>query len=169
VVALPSDLRKRVAARVTKPGCADFMRKIIAEAARIDGEAFDYKGDLMNLYDRVQKGGGFNFRVQKDKGNAGVDSNGQPIVYIKPVSTSNSPANREKRIDNIQTNYAGTALNEIMHTAKNSGLYFDRTMAIALSRALTLDELKANPLPASSDEDVNSRYWHPLFLNHCQP
>jgi hypothetical protein len=166
-VQLPGDLRDRVAARVNNPNtdCADFMKRLIAAAARIDGKAFDYGNDLMNLFDRVKNGGGFNLRQQQDKGNAGFDSRGRPAVYIKPVSTSGG----ERQIDNIQTNYAGTALNEIMHTAKNSGLYFDRTMAIALSRVLTPDDLKSNPLPKSSDEGINSRYWHPLFLKHCQP
>jgi hypothetical protein len=38
------------------------MKKLIAAAAGIDGKAFDYGNDLMNLFDRVQNGGGFNLR-----------------------------------------------------------------------------------------------------------
>ena len=167
VVPLPGDLRDRVAARVNNPksDCADFMKRLIAEAARIDGKAFNYGSDLMNLSDRVQNGGGFNLRQQVDKGNAGFDSRGRPAVYIKPVSTSNDP----RRIDNVQTNYAGTALNEIMHLAKNSGFYDDPVMARALFNILSPDEQKANPRPNSNARDPNSRYWHPLFLEHCQP
>jgi len=119
VVLIPGNLRNRVAARVNdqNSGCADFMRQIIANAAKIDGKAFDYTGDLMNLFDRVQNGGGFNLRAQKDKGNADLDSHGKPIVYIKPVTAANDP----RRIDNVQTNYAGTALGEIMHTPRTMG------------------------------------------------
>jgi hypothetical protein len=140
------------------------MKQLIAQAAKVGGTAFDYGDNLMNLYDRVQKGAGFMLREQEDKGNAGYE-NGKPAVYIKPVSTSGG----ERQINNIQTNYAGTALNEIMHLTKASGFYGDRTMAIALSRVLTPEQLKANPLPKSSDAGINSRYWHPLFLQHCQP
>ena len=63
------------------------MKKLIASAARVGGTAFDYGDDLMDLYDRVQKGAGFMLREQEDKVNAGYE-NGKPAVYIKPVSTS---------------------------------------------------------------------------------
>ncbi len=140
-----------------------FGELTVTVARQLDGKAFDYGNDLMNLFDRVQNGGGFNLRQQQDKGNAGFDSRGRPAVYIKPVSTSGG----ERQIDNIQTNYAGTALNEIMHLSRNSGFYDDPVMARALFTLLTPDERKANPLP--NGRDASSRYWHPLFLKHCQP
>lgn len=64
--------------------------------------------------------------------------------------------------------YAVTVLNELMHNAKNSGMYSDRDLARAISKLLAPDELAANPLPKAKDVDTNSAYFHSLFNRHCR-
>jgi hypothetical protein len=164
VVPLPTDLRDRVESRVNNPdsGCKDFVMSVIAEAGKIDGKAFST--DPMTNYDRIQREGGFKLKEQEEKGTANFDGN-KRVVYIKPVATSSDP----RKIDNVRNNYAGTALSEVIHHAKNSGVYGDRTMAKAVFKILSPAEQKANPLPRTNDQGTNSRYWHPLVLNRCQP
>lgn len=161
-VPLPSDLRGRVASRVNNPNsdCGKFIQRLIAEAAKIDGKAFST--DPLALFDRIQSQAGFKLREQGEKGTANFEGS-KRVVYINPVSTSSDP----RRINNVQNNYAGTSLNEVIHHAKNSGVYGDRTMAIAIFNIMTPAERAANPLPKSSNQRINSGYWHPLLLGHC--
>jgi RHS repeat-associated protein len=163
-VPLPSDLRARVAKRVDNPktDCSAYISKLIAEAAKIDGKA--YSTDAMKNYDRVAGEGGFKLKEQKDKGTANFDGN-KRVVHIKPVSDPSD----SRKADNIQTNYAGTALNEVIHHAKNGGVYGDRTMAKATFNMMTPEQQKENPLPSGGDDEGNTRYWHPKLLDHCQP
>jgi hypothetical protein len=139
-VRLPSNLRDLVAKRVNNPAthCGEFISELIAEAGRINGKA--YSTDLMANFDRIQREAGFKLKEQDDKGTANFEGN-KRVVYIKPVSTSSDP----RRIANVQTNYAGTALNEVIHHAKDSGVYGDRTMARAIFNILPPAEQKSNP------------------------
>jgi hypothetical protein len=47
-------------------------------------------------------------------------------------------------------------------------MYTDRRLAIALFDSLTPAEQKANPLPDTSDREVNARYFH-NFLTGALP
>jgi hypothetical protein len=40
-------------------------------------------------------------------------------------------------------------------------------MATAIFNTMTPAEHKANPLPTTNNQRVNSGYWHPLLLGHC--
>ena len=161
-LALPSDLRDRVANVVNNPDsdCADFIRRLISEAAKIKGKAFS--GDALTLFARVQGQAGFKLKKMSDSGAASKEGN-KRVVYINPVSTSADP----RVTDHTLNGYAVTAVNELMHHASKSGFYSDRTLAQAIFRLLTPDEQQRNPLPRSRDFYINSRYFHPLFTKHC--
>jgi len=61
-----------------------------------------------------------------------------------------------------------TALNELMHHAKKSGVYLDRELAVAIFPLLSSEQQAAHPLPQTSDVDANSAYFHSLFNLHCR-
>ena len=96
------------------------------------------------------------------------DLQASQVVSVKlksvPVNSTTDP-----RLSEHQAYaYAVTALNELMHQAKTSGMYSDRELAMAIFPLLS-DELKAaHPLPNTIDRDKNSSYFHSLFNLHCR-
>jgi hypothetical protein len=141
-----------------KTDCAEFIKKLIGKLRKA------FSDDPMDLFKRVENGRGFRLgNTGKYAGLAGITS-GKREVTIRPVSSTTDP-----RLSEHQAYaYAVTALNEVMHHAKNSGLYSDRDLAIAVATLLTPDQLEENPLPKTSDRDTNSKYFHSLFNQHCR-
>jgi hypothetical protein len=165
-VPLPSDLEDRVADRVNNPAtdCGELMKKIINEAAARKGKA--HSNDPLTIFQRVQREGGFHLRIQKNSGEAPVTMSGKRIVYIKQVFESDDP----RVINHVQNAYANVALNEIMHHAASGGsVYTDRILAQALFKVMTPAEQLANPLPQSSNEKLNGRYFHNFLTARCPP
>ncbi|MFL6257525.1 MAG: RHS repeat domain-containing protein [Pyrinomonadaceae bacterium] len=164
VVNLPDNLKERVEKRVnnSKSDCANFIRQLIEEAARIAGDKA-YSTDAMKNFNRIQGEGGFHLKEQNEKGTANFTGGGKRLVNIKPVTAPDD----QRKIENTLTNYAGTALGEVLHHARDGGVYNDRLMAKATYNSLSKDEQKAHPLPSTDDQGINSRYWHPLLLGHC--
>jgi hypothetical protein len=130
---LPSNLKERIAGVVNNPngGCADFIKRLISEAEHIDGTAFS--NDRMTLFQRVQDQAGFALKYIQYGGTANRKGN-KRIVYINPVSRSSAPNINEHSLNA----YAVTALNELMHHAKESGFYSDRTLAQSTFNCLLL-------------------------------
>ena len=60
------------------------------------------------------------------------------------------------------------ALNDLMHHARESGVYNDRALAQVIFPLLKDEEKLANPLPTSSHYLVNSKYFHSLFDTRCR-
>lgn len=142
-----------------KTGCAEFIKKLIGN---LKDKAFS--DDPMKLFERVEKEKGF--RLGNTGKYAGLSSmpNGKRQVKIGPIGST-----ADSRLSEHQAYaYAVTVLNELMHHAKNSGMYSDRDLARAISKLLAPDELAANPLPKTSDVDTNSVYFHSLFNRHCR-
>jgi YD repeat-containing protein len=163
ILPVPANLKDRIAAVVNNPktDCAEFIRKLISEAQRIDGTAFSR--DPLDLFKRVQDQAGFELKNIKNSGEANRKGN-KRVVYINPVSESSDP-----RVNNHSMNaYAVTALNELMHHARKSDFYTDRILAQALFKLLSPAEQQAHSLPQSRNEEVNSLYFHPLFNQHCK-
>jgi len=161
---LPSDLRERIAAVVDNPNsdCASFIKRLIEEAGDIGGEAFS--SDPLALFKRVQEQASFKLKNTSPYGAVANRDGNKRVVYINPVSDSGDP----RVNDHSQNAYAVTALNELMHHARQSGFYSDRTLAQAIFRLLSPAEQQIHPLPKSRSEEVNSRYFHPLFNKHCK-
>ena len=88
------------------------------------------------------------------------------MVYLKPMTLSGSESDRV--IEHTKNGYAVTALNELMHHARNSGIYTDRMLAEAAYKLLTPWRQFANPLPEPNDVDANSKYFHPVINQHCR-
>lgn len=162
-VPLPSDLLDRVANRVNNPDtdCAELIKKVINEAAKVDGKA--YSDNPLAIFDRIQREGGFRLRRQKESGDANFTSGGKRLVYIKRVSESGDP----RVINHVQNAYANVALNEIMHHAAEGGMYSDRVLAIALFNSLSPAKQMENPLPNTKNHRVNGRYFHNFLTAHC--
>lgn len=142
-----------------KTDCAEFIKKLMGN---LRGKAFS--DDPIKLFERVENEKGFRLGdTGKYAGLAGMP-NGKRQITIRPASATADP-----RLSEHQAYaYAVTALNELMHHAKNSGMYSDRDLARAISKLLTPDQLAANPLPKTSDVDTNSAYFHSLFNLHCR-
>jgi YD repeat-containing protein len=159
---LPLNLRDRVSNIINNPKskCAEFVKNLIIEAAKLDGAAFSH--NALDIFNRVENQAGFQLKNIKDSGEANRKGS-KRVVYVKGVSVSGD----ERVIDHTLNGYAVTVLNELMHHAKKSGLYNDRTLARAAFALLTPTERKENPLPRSGDISVNSRYFHPLFTKRC--
>jgi len=118
----------------------------------------------MKLFERVEEGNGFRLgNTGKYAGLSGITS-GKREVTIRPVSSTTYPRLAEHQA----YAYAVTALNELMHQAKNSGVYSDRDLAKGIAKSITADQLAANPLPRTSDVETNSEYFHSLFNLHCR-
>jgi hypothetical protein len=72
-------------------------------------------------------------------------------------------------VDEHTTNgYAVTVVNELMHHARQSGVYDDRVLARGAFSLLTPDEQTRNPLPKSGNAETNSKYFHALLKLHCR-
>lgn len=158
---LPTDLKDRVANIVNNPNtdCAEFIKKLIGN---LKGKAFS--DDPMKLFQRVENGKGFRLgNTGKYAGLAGITS-GKRKVTIRPVDSTTNP----KLSEHQAYAYAVTALNELMHHAKNSGVYTDRELAVAIFPLLSSEQQAANPLPTTSDVDRISVYFHSLFNLHCR-
>jgi hypothetical protein len=158
---LPTDLKTRVANIMNNPktDCADFIKKLIGN---LRDKAFS--SDPMDLFERVEKEKKF---ILGNTGKyAGLSDmpGGKRQVRIRPVGSTTDPNLTEHQA----YAYAVTALNELMHHAKNSGLYSDRELARAISKIISPPQLAANPLPATSDVYTNSQYFHNLFKLHCR-
>jgi len=138
--------------------CAEFIKKLIGN---LKGAFSD---DPIKLFERVEKGKGFRLgNTGKYAGLSGITS-GKREVTIRPVSSTTDP-----RLSEHQAYaYAVTALNELMHHAKNSGVYSDRELAVAIFPLLSSDQQAANPLPRTNDVYTNSAYFHSLFNLHCR-
>jgi hypothetical protein len=163
ILPLPLNLKDRIAAVVNDPNtdCAEFIKKLISEAEKIDGKALS--SNPLILFERVQNQAGFELK-NMPYGGATDRKGNKRVVYINPVSkSSDSNVN-----DHSQNAYAVTALNELMHHARKTDFYLDRTLAQAIFRLLTPTEQQAAPLPKSKNEEVNSEYFHPLFKKHCK-
>ena len=158
---LPTDLKTRVANIVSnvKTDCADFIKKLMGN---VKDKAFS--DDPMTLYERVEKEKGFRL------GNTGKYSGlsdmpgGKRQVRIRPIGSTTDPRLAEHQA----YAYAVTALNELMHHAKDSGLYSDRQLAVAIFPLLSSEMQAAHPLPQKSDVDTNSSYFHSLLNLHCR-
>jgi hypothetical protein len=139
--------------------CAEFIKKLIGN---LKGKAFS--DDPMKIFARVENEKGFRLgNTGKYSGLSGITS-GKRQVTIRPVSSTTDP-----RLSEHQAYaYAVTALNELMHQAKDSGVYSDRDLAKGISTLLSPDQLAAHPLPKTSDVDTNSAYFHSLFNLHCR-
>jgi hypothetical protein len=162
---LHSDLEDRVNSVVTNPkgDCADYIKKLLAEVASNYGEAFS--DDPSKLFNRVQGEGGFHLKKMKYDGEANFNGNSR-VVYIKPRTLSGSESDRV--IEHTKNGYAVTALNELMHHARNSGVYTDRMLAEAAYNLLTPWGQFGHPLPKSNDVIANSKYFHPFLNLHCR-
>lgn len=139
--------------------CAEFIKKLIGN---LKGKAFS--DDPMKLFGRVENGKGFRLgNTGKYAGLAGITS-GKRKVTIRPVGSTADP-----RLSEHQAYaYAVTALNELMHHAKNSGVYLDSELAAAIFPLLSSEQQAANPLPKTNDVYTNSAYFHSLFKLHCR-
>ncbi len=161
---LPSDLRDRVSAIVANPkgDCADYIKKLLDQVSTNYGKAFST--DALDLFDRVGQAG---FQLKKIKYTREADFVGnRRVVYITPGTLSGGEG--ERVLEHSRNGYAVTALNELMHHARNSGVYTDRMLAEAAFKLLTPDERLQHPLPKSKDVITNSKYFHPLFNLHCR-
>jgi RHS repeat-associated protein len=159
---LPTDLKDKVANIVNNPetDCAEFIKKLIGT---LQDKAFS--DDPMKLFERVEKEKSFRLGKTGKYGGLASITGGKRQVTIRPVSSTTDP-----RLSEHQANaYAVIALNELMHHAKDSGVYLDRQLARAISRLLLPDQLVAHPLPKTNDVDMNSAYFHSLFNLHCHP
>jgi len=158
---LPENLEEKVANVVNNPktDCADFIKKLIGN---LKGEAFS--DNPMDLFKRVEKEKGF--RLGETGKYAGLSDmpNGKRLVTIRPVDSTADP----KLSEHQAYAYAVTALNELMHHAKKSGMYLDRELAVAIFPLLSPELKAANPLPQTSDVYTNSVYFHSLFKLHCR-
>jgi len=108
---------------------------------------------------------GFQLKKIKYTGEADFVGN-RRVVYITPGTLSGGEGDRV--LERSRNGYAVTALNELMHHARNSGVYTDRMLAEAAFKLLTPDERLQHPLPKSKDVITNSKYFHPLFNLHCR-
>jgi len=133
---LPTDLKGRVAKIVNNPktDCAEFIKKLIGKLRKA------FSDDPMDLFKRVENGRGFRLgNTGKYAGLAGITS-GKREVTIRPVSSTTDPRLAEHQA----YAYAVTALNELMHQAKNSGVYSDRDLAKGIAKLLSPDQLAAH-------------------------
>ena len=160
---LPSDLRSRVSSIVsnTAGDCEEYIKKLLAQVST-NGKAFS--DDALDLFDRVGQSG-FKLKKIKDSGQTNFEGN-RRVVYINPGTLSGGED--ERHLNHDMNAYAVTALNELMHHARKSGIYTDRMLAEAAFQLLTPEERLNNPLPKSKSENANSEYFHPLFNNHCR-
>jgi len=165
---LPSDLRDRVIATVTNPkgDCADYIKKLLAEVASHNGKFFS--DDAVALYNRVQGDAGFHLKkLEKDYAGVADFKGSKRVVYIRPMTLSGNETARV--INHTENGYAVTALNELMHHAKDSGVYTDRMLAEAAYNLLTPWGRFAHPLPKNkNDVEANSKYFHPFVNQHCR-
>jgi len=145
-----------------KTDCADFIKRLIG-AASTKGKASS--DDPLTLFDRVNGQAGFKLKNIDPKYGAlsSFEGNGR-VVYMQPHSSSADP----RLLEHSNNAYAVTVLNELMHHARNSGVYTDRTLGLALFKLLTPGQQKEHPVPTSSDVIVNSKYFHSLFNLHCR-
>lgn len=86
-----------------------------------------------------------------------------PMSFVLRSSIRRGP----RLLNHTLNAYAATVLSELMHHAKASGLYNDRTLTTAIFQLLTPEERKQYPLPRSNDVTTNSEYFHPLFNKKC--
>ena len=157
---LPTDLKDRVAKIVNNPetDCAEFIKKLIGNMKGA------FSDDPMKLFERVEKEKGFTLGNTGKYAGVSDMPNGKRQVRIRPVGST-----ADSRLSEHQAYaYAMTALNELMHHARDSGLYLDRELAIGISKLLSRDELAAHPLPKTNDVETNSTYFHSLFKLHCR-
>jgi hypothetical protein len=162
-VPLPDNLRDRVSTRVNNPksDCAEFYGKIIAALEQFAGKAHSL--NAIDNFDRIQGGAGFRLDPKQNEKGTSNFLGGKRVAYIKPTASSD-----ERSDENVKSNYAGTALGETFHHAKENGLYTDRDLAKALFSLLSPNDQKLHPLPGSNDTVANSGYFHPLVLTaHC--
>ncbi|HEU4837636.1 MAG TPA: hypothetical protein VFS90_24615, partial [Pyrinomonadaceae bacterium] len=163
-VPLPSDLKDRVAGIVNNQNtdCANFIQRLFAAVAGIKGDT--YSDDPMKLFERVNRQAGFKLKNTSPYGGQATREGNKRVIYINPVLSSSDP----RLIEHTQNAYAVTALNEIVHHARKSGLYDDRTLSRAIFTLLTPEQRAQNPLPKTSNVEVNSVYFHSLFKLHCR-
>jgi len=131
---LPSDLEGRVTSIITNPkgDCADYIKKLLSEVASHYGQAFS--DDPIVLFNRVQGEAGFRLKKTKYAGLAGFKGNSRG-VYLKPMKLSGTESDHV--IEHTKNGYAVTALNELMHHARKSGVYTDRMLAEAAYNLLS--------------------------------
>jgi len=153
-VPLPTDLKDRVASIVNNPDtdCASFIKMLVATATGISGKAFS--DDPMKVFERVNSQGGLKLRNTSPYGGQATREGNKRVVHINPVLSSSDP----RLIEHIQNAYAVTALNEIMHHARKSGVYDDRTLSRAIFTLLTPEQRAEHPLPKTSNVEVNSAF-----------
>ena len=161
---LPTDLKARVMDIVNNPTtrCLEFIANLLAAAA-IDGEPFSY--NVSDLFDRVGNQAGFRLKKMENAGEANRRGN-KRVIYVNPVPATGLE-NDPRGLNHTLNGYAATVLVELMHHAKASGLYSDRTLAKALFSLLTPQERIAYRLPRTDDIMTNSDYFHPLFNKKC--
>lgn len=161
---LPTDLKDRVSSIVSNPkgDCAEYIKDLLAKVSAKYGKAFS--DDASDLFDRVGQAG-FKLKKIKYAGLANFEGN-RRVVYINPGTLSGGED--ERHLEHSRNGYAVTALNELMHHARNSGVYTDAQLAYAAFQLLDPDEQLKRRLPKSNDVIANSKYFHSLFNLHCR-
>jgi hypothetical protein len=159
---LPTDLKAKVTNIINNPkyDCANYIKQLLgAVKGKIESD------DAVKLYGRVDREGGFSLkRLQRDHAGEADFKGNKRIIYVNPIST---PATA-REILHSEYVYANTVLNELMHHARKNGTFSDRALARAAFSLLSADEKLKHPLPTTSDIEINSRYFHPLFNTHCR-
>jgi hypothetical protein len=74
----------------------------------------------------------------------------------------------DRHLEHYKNGYAVTAVNELLHYARNSGVYTNAQLGYAAFQLLDPDEQLKRRLPKSNDVDANSKYFHSLFNLHCR-
>jgi hypothetical protein len=143
--------------------CAEVIAALLKAAAEKDGAALSY--DPAVLYDRIEKEAGFQLKKMKDSGEANRVGN-KRVIYVASV-TDRGLQDNPRLLNHTLNGYAATVLAELMHHAKASGLYDDRTLSRAILSFLTPNERVDHPLPNTSDIETNSKYFHALFSAKC--
>jgi YD repeat-containing protein len=149
-------IKGEVAAMLNKDKCKDFIKSLLAAAAKETGGT--YSADVLANFDAVAKEGGFHARYER----VGTMPNGAPI-YAGGDQTGPSVGSGKARVDINPNAIAGmnqfnniiyvalTALHEVLHA---SGERFDdSTFARAVAKMNGLDP----PKPARNMKEVLER------------
>lgn len=162
ILPIPNDLERRIKDIVTQStGCAEFVKSLL-ENVKKNGNGDPDSTDAVELFKRIE-------RIETKKTEFQAEANffdgDKRAIYLKRKYVTGRES--DKLLEHERYGYAMAALNDLMHHARESGVYSDRALAQAIFPLLTDEEKIAHPLPTSSDYLVNSKYFHPLFNTRC--
>jgi hypothetical protein len=159
---LPKDLKERV--EDIGKNCADFLNEFFdALGPKV------YSRDLGTLYNRVKIGLSEKpFKspgVRRDSNGLATGSGSDREIYIRPAPWSKSENYQEFRWNAIAT----TVLNELLHHARDNGVFLDSALDKAALRLLNPAEQLAAKAQMKQKGYAAGTIGHRAVTGNCRP